>query len=169
MEEASQRLKCKFDAKPFLTSIQYTRTERLRSAMTQIPSLTQQQLELLRLAKKNSVEKLQLSYEFPVVDSSEPPNGHPPFIQELIDVHLIQVREIETSMLPSEFQQSSWTEFCEDLDYPNQSDWDRWRRGFIVQLGEGVEQLMTPGEGFRQFTKVWIREIRLQATQPSNL
>lgn len=137
--------------------------------MTHIPSLTQQQLELLRLAKKNSVEELQLTYEFPVVDSNEPPIGHPPFIQGLIDIHLIQVREKETSMLVSEFQQSSWTEFCEDLDYPTQADWDRWRRGFIIQLGEGFEQLMTPGKGFGQFTKVWVREIRLQATQPSSL
>lgn len=132
--------------------------------MTHIPSLTQQQLELLRLAKKDSVEELQLSYESPVIDSSEPPIGHPPFIQELIDIHLIRVREIETSMLASEFQQSSWTDFCGDLDYPTQADWERWRQGFIAQLGEGFDQLMTPGKGFGQFTKVWIREIRLQAT-----
>ncbi|UJB73215.1 hypothetical protein HRE53_32135 (plasmid) [Acaryochloris sp. 'Moss Beach'] len=137
--------------------------------MTHIPSLTHQQLELLRIAKKHSVEELQLSYEFPVVGRSEPPIDHPPFIQELIDLHLIQAREIETSMLASEFQQSSWTEFCEDLDYPTQADWDRWRRGFITQLGEGFEQLMIPGREFGQFTKVWIREIRLQATQPSSL
>ncbi|ABW33318.1 hypothetical protein [Acaryochloris marina] len=137
--------------------------------MVHIPNLTQQQLELLRIAKKHSVEELQLSYEFPVVDSSELRNGHPPFIQELIDLHLIQVREVETSMLASAFQQSSWAEFCEDLDYPTQADWDRWRKRFIAQLGEGIEQLMTPGKELGQFTKVWIREIRLQAVQPSNL
>ncbi|ABW31954.1 hypothetical protein [Acaryochloris marina] len=137
--------------------------------MTQIPSLTHQQLELLRLAKKNSVEELQLFYEFPVVDGDEPPVVHPQFIQELIDIHLIQVREIEASVLASEFQQSSWTEYCEDLDFPAQVDWDRWRQGIITQLGEGVEQLMSPGKGLGQFTKVWIREIRIRAVQPSNL
>ncbi|MGR3279535.1 hypothetical protein ACSYAD_31195 [Acaryochloris marina NIES-2412] len=137
--------------------------------MIHIPSLTHQQLELLRLTKKDSVEELQLFYEFPVIENSEPPISHPLLIQELIDIHLIQVREIETSVLVSEFQQSSWTEYCEDFDYPTQVDWDRWRQGIIAQLGEGVEQLMTPGKGLGQFTKVWIREIRVRAVQPSNL
>ncbi|QUY45840.1 hypothetical protein [Acaryochloris marina] len=137
--------------------------------MTHIPSLTQEQLELLRLAKKNSVEELQLFYEFPVVDNSGPSTVHPLFIQKLIDIHLIQVREVKTSVLVSEFQQSSWTEYCKNLAYPTQVDWDRWRQEFIAQLGEGVEQLMNPGKGLGQFAKVWIREIRIRAVQPSNL
>ncbi|MGR3278655.1 hypothetical protein ACSYAD_26530 [Acaryochloris marina NIES-2412] len=137
--------------------------------MTHIPSLTHEQLELLRLAKKDSVEELQLFYEFPVVDDSEPPIAHPLFIQELIDIHLIQVREMEASVLTSEFQQSSWIEYCEDLVYPTQVDWGRWRQGIIAQLGEGVEQLMSPGKGLGEFKKVWIREIRVRAVQPSNL
>lgn len=137
--------------------------------MIHIPSLTHQQLELLRLTKKDSVEELQLFYEFPVIDNSGPPISHPLLIQELIDIHLIQVREIETSVLVSEFQQLNWTEYCEDLDYPTQVDWDRWRQTVIAQLGEGVEQLMSPGKGLGQFTKVWIREIRVRAVQPSNL
>ncbi|QUY45988.1 hypothetical protein HRE53_27915 (plasmid) [Acaryochloris sp. 'Moss Beach'] len=138
--------------------------------MIHIPSLTHEQLELLRLTKKDSVEELQLFYEFPIVDdNNKPPIVHPSLIQELIDNHLIQVREIEASMLASEFQQLNWSEYCEDLDYPTQVDWDQWRQGFIAQLGEGVEQLMNPGKGLGQFTKVWIREIRVRAVQPSNL
>lgn len=137
--------------------------------MIHIPSLTHEQLELLRLTKKDSVEELQLFYEFPVIDDSEPPIAHPLFIQELIDIHLIQVREMEASVLVSEFQQSSWIEYCEDLVYPTQGDWGRWRQTVIDQLGEGVEQLMSPGKGLEQFTKVWIREIRVRAVQPSNL
>ncbi|WP_299411809.1 hypothetical protein [Acaryochloris sp. IP29b_bin.148] len=124
--------------------------------MTQIPSLTQQQLELLRLAKKDTVAELRLSYEFPVLDDNVPSGGHPPFIQELIDHHFIQVQVKETVIRASEFQQENWTEFCDEIDYPSQADWDRWRQGFISQLGEGFESLMTPGKGLGQFTKVWI-------------
>ncbi|WP_299491763.1 hypothetical protein [Acaryochloris sp. IP29b_bin.137] len=137
--------------------------------MTQIPSLTQQQLELLRIAKKNSVEELRLSYEFPVLDDDEPPIGHPPFIQELIDHHFIQVQVKGTSLRASEFQQENWTEYCDEIDYPTQADWDRWRQRFISQLGEGFESLMMPGKRLGQFTKVWIREISLRAVQPSSL
>ncbi|WP_299414620.1 hypothetical protein [Acaryochloris sp. IP29b_bin.148] len=137
--------------------------------MTQIPSLTQQQLELLRLAKKNSVEELRLSYEFPVLDDDEPPSGHPLFIQELIDHHFIQVQMQGTALGASEFQQESWTEYCEEIDYPSQADWDRWRQGFIAQLSEGFESLMIPEKILGQFTKVWIREISLRAVQPSSL
>lgn len=137
--------------------------------MTQIPSLTHQQLEILRLAKKNSVDELWLSYEFPVLDDDEPPNNHPPFIQALIDHRFIQVQVKGTSLGASEFQQESWTEYREDLDYPTQADWDRWRQRFISQLGEGFESLMMPGKRLGQFTKVWIREISLRAVQPSSL
>ncbi|BDM83711.1 hypothetical protein [Acaryochloris marina] len=136
--------------------------------MTQIPSLTQQQLELLRLAKKNTMAELRLSYEFPVLDGNEPPIGHPPFIQELIDHQFIQVQVKETSLRASEFQQENWTEYCDEIDYPTKADWDRWRQGFMAQLGDGFESLMTPGIGFGQFTKVWIREISVRAVQPSS-
>lgn len=136
--------------------------------MTHIPTLTHQQLELLRLAKKHSVKELQLSYEFPVIDSSEPPMGHPPFIQGLIDDHLVQVQVKGTSLNASEFQQESWTDFCSGIEHPTQADWNQWRLGFIAQLKEGFEYLMTPGKGFEQFSQVWRREISLQAVQPSN-
>ncbi|BDM83870.1 hypothetical protein [Acaryochloris marina] len=137
--------------------------------MTQIPSLTLQQLELLKLAKKHSSKEIQLSYEFPVLDSSKPPIGHPPFIQELIDDHLIDVRVQGTSMNVSEFQQASWTEYCKEIHNPIQNDWNHWRNGFIAQLEEGAEPLMKPGKRLGQFTKVWIREISLRAVQPSSL
>ncbi len=137
--------------------------------MTHIPTLTHQQLELLRLAKKHSVKEIQLSYEFPVIDDSEPPMGHPPFIQELIDDHLIEVQVKGTSLDASEFQQESWTEFCSGKEHPTQAEWNQWRQGFIAQLEEGFEYLMTPGNGFEEFSQVWKREISLQAVQPSNL
>lgn len=136
--------------------------------MTHIPTLAHQQLELLRLAKKHSVKELQLTYEFPVIDSSEPPKSHPPFIQELIDDHLIQVQVKETSLSDSEFQQESWAEFCSGIEHPTQADWNRWRQGFITQLKIGFEHLMTPGKDFEEFSQVWRREISLQAVQPSN-
>ncbi|ABW32819.1 hypothetical protein [Acaryochloris marina] len=137
--------------------------------MADIPSLSLPQLELLRLAKKHSVEELRLVYEFPVLDDNELSSGHPPFIQELIDHHFIQVQEKGTSLCASEFQQESWTEYCDEIDYPKQTDWERWRQGFIVQLSEGFESLMTPGKSLGQFSKVWIREIGLRGVQPSSL
>lgn len=137
--------------------------------MTQIPSLTQQQLTLLRVAKKHSVREIRLVYEFPVIDDQEPPNSHPSFIQGLIDAHLIQVQVNSTILSASAFQQTNWTEYSKGIDDPTQEDWDRWRDRFIAQQEEGFDQLMTPGVGFGEFSKVWIREIGLQATQPSNM
>ncbi|ABW32927.1 hypothetical protein [Acaryochloris marina] len=137
--------------------------------MTQIPSLTHQQLELLRIAKKNTVGELRLSYEYPVLDDNEPQIGHPPFIQELIDHHFIHVQVKETSLRASEFQQENWIEHCDGIDYPHQADWDRWRQGFITQLSEEIESLMIPGKNLGQFTQVWIREISVRAVQPSSL
>ncbi|ABW33296.1 hypothetical protein AM1_G0116 (plasmid) [Acaryochloris marina MBIC11017] len=78
--------------------------------------------------------------------------------QTILDL-LTQVQEKGTSLCASEFQQESWTEYCDEIDYPKQTDWDRWRQGFIVQLSEGFESLMTPGKSLGQFSKVWIREI----------
>ena len=110
--------------------------------MADIPSLSLPQLELLRLAKKHSVEELRLVYEFPVLDDNEPASGHPPFIQELIDHHFIQVQVKETALRASEFQ---------------------------PELGDGFESLRTPGKSLGQFSKVWIREIGLRGVQPSSL
>lgn len=46
--------------------------------MVLIPSLTQVQLEILRLAKENPDETLQLSFESPVMGKGEPPIDNPP-------------------------------------------------------------------------------------------
>lgn len=137
--------------------------------MTHIPSLTHQQLKLLRVAKKHSVREIRLAYEFPVIDDQEPLITHPSFIQGLIDAHLIQVQVNATTLSASAFQQTNWTEYCKEIEHPAQKDWERWRDGFIAQQEEGFDQLMTPGKGFGEFSKVWIREISLQATQPSKL
>lgn len=137
--------------------------------MTHIPSLTNQQLKLLRAAKKHSVREIRLAYEFPVIDDQEPPISHPSFIQGLIDAHLIQVQVIATKLSASEFQQINWTEFCQGIDYPTPADWEKWRNEFIAQQEEGFDQLMTPGIGFGEFSKVWIREISVRAVQPSSL
>ncbi|KAI9129351.1 hypothetical protein [Acaryochloris sp. CCMEE 5410] len=137
--------------------------------MTHIPTLNYHQLELLRLAKKHSVEEIHFDYELPYINDCKPPSGHPSFIQELIDEHLIQVQERGTSLCASLFQKESWTNFSKEIDYPNQTDWDRWRQGFIAQLDEGFVYLMTPGRGYGEFCKVWIREISIRAVQPSSL
>lgn len=136
--------------------------------MAHIPSLTQDQLELLRLAKKDEVEELRLSYEFPVIDHRNPPIGHPSFVQGLIDARLIQVKVQGTSLSASEFQQESWAEFSKDLDSPTQVDWDQWRQGLIAQQDVELDYLMTPGNVLEEFSTVWIREISLKAIQPSN-
>lgn len=137
--------------------------------MTHIPPLTHQQLKILRVAKKHSVREIRLAYEFPVIDDQEPPSSHPSFIQGLIDAHLIQVQVNATIISSSDFQQRDWAEYCKEIDYPTQVDWERWRNKFIAQQEKGLDQLMTPGIGFGEFSKVWIREIGLQANQPNSL
>lgn len=136
--------------------------------MTHIPSLTHQQLELLRLAKKHSDEDIQLSYESTCVEDNEPVINHPQFIQELIDAKLIQVQSHGMRVKASEFQKESWAKFCDRIDYPSQSDWELWRRRFISKHKEVINPVMLPGKRFEQFSQVWVREISIQATQPSN-
>lgn len=106
--------------------------------MTHIPSLTQQQLELLRLAKKHSNEDIQLSYESTCVEANKPEIDHPPFIQELIDAHLIQVQSQGIRVKASEFQKESWAKFCDGIGPPTQSDWELWRRRFITSGHKSV-------------------------------
>lgn len=136
--------------------------------MTNIPSLTQQQLELLRLAKKHSDMNIQLSYETTCVEDNKPIIDHPPFIQELIDANLIQVQLQGMRVKASEFQKESWTKFCDGIDYPSSKDWELWRRRFISQHKEVISSIMLPGKRFEEFSQVWEREISIQATQPSS-
>lgn len=137
--------------------------------MTCIPSLTLQQLELLRLAKQRPGETIQVAYEFPVVGNCEPPSDHPAFIQELIDAHLIQIKGTALFKRRSEFQQQSWEVFCDDLDYPTQKDWELWRKGMIAQQEGSIYPLILPGIRFEEFSNVWIREFALQAIEPGKL
>ena len=137
--------------------------------MTGIPSLTLQQLELLRVAKQHPGKTIQVSYEFPVTNNSKPLSEHPAFIQELIDAHLIEVQVRGTFLRTSEFQQRSWTIFCDDLDYPCQTDWELWRKGFIARHVGGKSPILAPGMRFEQFSRVWIRKIDLQSVQPTEL
>lgn len=139
--------------------------------MTYIPSLTLKQLDLLRIAKQHPGETIQVSYEFPVINDTEPPIFHPPFIQKLIDARLIQIpiQVIGIHKRKSEHQQQSWAEFHEGIDHPSQANWESWRKGFIPQLDEGVSSLMSPGIGFEEFSTVWMREVTLQAIQPRKL
>lgn len=136
--------------------------------MISIPSLSQEQLELLRLAKQHSVEELELAYESPVTDAFIPPKGHPAFIKGLIDAGLITVKSKGTFLRASGFQQESWAEFCEDIDHPTQEHWDQWRNAFISSNKEEMDSLMHPGQSFKHFRNVWIRKIGIQVVQPEN-
>lgn len=136
--------------------------------MISIPSLTLDQLELLRLAKQHSVEELEFTYESPVNNALESPMGHPAFIQGLINAGLIQVKVKGTFLRASEYQQESWARFCEDVYHPTQEHWEQWRKEFISSSLEEIDLLMYPGNSFKQFSNVWIREILLRVTQPSN-
>lgn len=137
--------------------------------MTHIPSLTHQQLELLRVAKKHSDDNIHLSYESTCAEDSRPLIEHPQFIQELIDANLIQVQSHGMHVKASEFQKESWAKFCDQIKHPLQSDWELWRRRFINKHKEVVSPAMLPGERFEEFSQVWVREISIQATQPSSL
>lgn len=137
--------------------------------MISIPFLTQGQLELLRLAKQNSVEGIELSYELPFIQDKEPPIDHPAFIQRLIDTHLIQVKMKGTFLRASKYQQESWARFCEGIDHPTQEDWELWRKGYMTQSKDAISSFMLPGKKFDEFSRVWVCEINIQAIQPSNL
>ncbi|QUY44808.1 hypothetical protein [Acaryochloris marina] len=136
--------------------------------MISIPSLTLEQLELLRLAKEHSVEELELAYESPVNSAVEPPVGHPAFIQGLLNAGLILVKNKGTFLRASEYQQESWAKFCEDIDHPTQGDWDQWRKVFISSNKEEIDFLMHPGKSFKKFSNVWIRKIGVKVVQPRN-
>lgn len=133
--------------------------------MVHIPSLTQVQLEILRLAKENPGETLQLSFESPVMGNREPPSGHPPLIQEMLDLGLVLVQQSRVHCEISRFQQQCWHEYCSDLELPSIYAWELWRKDFITSQ-EGSTTLITPGEEFEDFSYVWVQEMEFWAVQP---
>lgn len=130
-----------------------------------IPSFSQVQLEILRLAKQHSGELLHLSFETPVLKDDEPPSGNPQFFQELLDLDLIEVHFKQVYIDLSNFQKDSWAEYCADLSLPSIRAWELWRQAFIAEQ-EGVAYDLTPGERFGEFSEVWIEEMRFRAVQP---
>ena len=133
--------------------------------MISIPSLTQTQLALLRAAKKYSGKTVRLCYETPIINPRKPPIKHPPFIQKLVDFGLIEVESRQVLSGPSLLEKDSWYEYCADLKLPSIRAWELWREEFIARQKEAPHVLI-PGEGFEEFSDVWIQEINFHATQP---
>ncbi|ABW32221.1 hypothetical protein [Acaryochloris marina] len=133
--------------------------------MITIPSLTQALLELLRTAKKYSGKTVRICYETPITDPRKPPIKTPPFIQKLVDCGLIEVESKQVLSGPSLFERDSWYEYCADLELPSIRAWKLWRKEFIASQQEAPHVLL-PGEGFEEFSDVWIQEINFHATQP---
>ena len=134
--------------------------------MISIPSLTQTQLALLRVAKKSSGKTIQLCYETPITNFRKPPFKNPPFIQKLVDFGLIEVECKQVLNGPSLFQKDSWQEYCADIELPSIRAWELWREEFIANLHEST-YVLVPGEDFEDFSNVWIQTISFHATQPS--
>lgn len=133
--------------------------------MPHIPSLTQVQLEILRLAKENDGETLQLAFESPVMGQGEPPSHHPPLMQEMIDLGLLEVQSSRVYCDTSRFQRDCWFEYCANLELPSIYAWELWRKEFIENQ-EGSTILITPGEDFEDFSYVWVQEMIFRAVQP---
>ena len=133
--------------------------------MISIPSLTLTQLALLRTAKKYSGKSVRLCYETPFTNLQNPPIKNPTFIQKLVDCGLIEVEFKQVLNGPSLFQKDSWHEYCADLELPSIRAWELWREKFIANLHE-TTHVLEPGEGFEEFSNVWIQEINFHATQP---
>ena len=130
-----------------------------------IPSLSPIQLEILMIAKQNPGEVIHLSFETPMFDSEGPPPGNPQLVQELIDWGLIEVhfKHVHASAFRS--QRESWAEYCSDLSLPSIRAWELWRQAFIEEQVDVAHDL-TPGEGFGEFSEVWVEEFRYQAVRP---
>ncbi len=133
--------------------------------MVHIPSLTQVQLEILRLAKENPGESLQLSFESPVMGNGEPPTNHPLLIQEMIDLGLVEIQKSWVHCDISRFQRECWLEYCSNLELPSIYAWELWRKEFIASQ-EDSTTLFTPGEEFEDFSYVWVQEMEFRAVQP---
>lgn len=133
--------------------------------MISIPSLTLTQLALLRTAKRYSGKSVRLCYETSFTNLQNPPIKNPAFIQKLVDCGLIEVEFKQVLNAHSLFQKDSWHEYCADLELPSIRVWELWRQKFIANLPE-TTHILEPGEGFEEFSNVWIQEISFHATQP---
>ena len=87
--------------------------------MVYIPSLTQIQLRILRLTKKYPDKMVRLSYEIPIVGIGDEPIGYPVFLQELVDLDLVQIVSSQVHFDSSRYQQDSWKKFTADLEMPS--------------------------------------------------
>lgn len=134
--------------------------------MTFIPSLTQTQLRIFRLAKKYPDKAVRLSYEIPVICYGDEPIGYPAFLQNLINLGLVEVYSRQVRCDSSRYQRDSWNKYSADLDLPSIYAWELWRDKYIAGQ-KGSRHILIPGEEFEHFSNVWIQEIRVQAVQPS--
>lgn len=134
--------------------------------MVYIPSLTQTQLRILRLAKKYPDKAVRLSYELPVICHGDEPIGYPAFLQKLIGLGLIKVRSRRVRYDSSRHQRDSWNKYSADLELPSIYAWGSWRDKYIAKQ-KGSRHILIPGEEFEHFSNVWIQEIRVQSVQPS--
>lgn len=129
-----------------------------------IPSFSLKQLAILRLAKKYPDKTIQLYCEMPIVNNGEFPTGYTSMIQKLVDFDLIEVKSRQMRCDFSRFQKKSWVRFISDLEYPSIYAWELWRDKFIARQ-KGSERVAIPGEGFEDFSYVWIQEIGIQVIQ----
>ena len=134
--------------------------------MVYIPSLTQIQLRILRLTKKYPDKVVRLSYEIPIVGIGDEPIGYPVFLQELVDLDLVQIVSSQVHFDSSRYQQDSWKKFTADLEMPSIYAWELWREKYIA-IQKGSQHILMPGEEFEHFSDVWIQEIGVRAIQPS--
>ncbi|MGR3279252.1 hypothetical protein ACSYAD_29740 [Acaryochloris marina NIES-2412] len=134
--------------------------------MVYIPSLTQTQLRILRLAKKYPDKAVRLSYEIPIICNGDEPIGYPAFLQKLIGLGLVEVYSKQVRYDSSRYQRDSWNKYCSDLALPSIYAWDLWRDKYIAKQN-GSRYILIPGEEFEHFSNVWIQEIEVRAIQPS--
>lgn len=132
--------------------------------MSYIPTLNKVQLEILRLAKQRSGKAVILSLETAMISEDKPPSRNPKLFQKLIDLGLVEVHFKHVFQEKSRWQMDSWASYCDDLELPSIRAWELWRQAFIAEQ-EDMDCALIPGEGFEEFSDVWVEEIRFQATQ----
>lgn len=133
--------------------------------MVYVPSLTLIQLKILRLAKKYPDKIVRLSYELPMIGIGDEPIGYPAFLQNLIDLDLVEVCFSQIYCDSSRYQRDSWRKYSSDLELPSIYAWKLWRDRYIAKQKES-RHVLKPGEEFEHFSDVWIQEIGVQAIQP---
>ena len=134
--------------------------------MVFIPSLSLIQLAILRFAKQYPGETIQLLYEIPIVNAGGSTIGYTSAIQQLIDLDLIEVKSTHMYCDFSRIQKKSWARFIAELKYPSICAWEIWRDKYIARRKRS-KRVAIPGKGYEDFSYVWIREVGVQATQPS--